>query len=131
VAKHVAGFSSDCEYCQGHRNDISNLVTNLDNLPMTKEDVTDYGRTFRTIIKHLDRRHGIHRGSSIMKVLLVVAGISFVVLVVNFGIGIGTTSGWEPAVENTFRFIQTFSIGLFIASIVGIIIMAIIRQLKM
>ena len=131
-AKHVAGFSPDCEYCQGHRNDISNLVTSLSNLPMTNEDVEGYGITFRSILKHLEKSHGLRRGGSkIMKVLLVVAGISFVVLVVNFYIAFTTTSGWEPAVENTFRFIQTFSIGLFIASIVGIIIMAIIRQLKM
>ncbi|MFC1846524.1 hypothetical protein ACFLYS_00485 [Chloroflexota bacterium] len=61
VAKRVTGFSSDCEYCQGHRNDVSNLVTNLDNLPMTNEDVADYGRTFRTIIKHLKKRHGLNR----------------------------------------------------------------------
>jgi hypothetical protein len=59
VAKIVNTLSSDCEDCQGHRNDISNLVANLGNLPMTNEDVSDYGGTFRNIIKHLKKHHGL------------------------------------------------------------------------
>ena len=72
----------------------------------------------------------VKKRSIIMKVLLVMAGMSAVVTTINFVLWFGTTSGYEPEVENTFRFIQTFSIGLFLASIIGLIIMAIIGRLK-
>ena len=61
VAKRVAGFSYRCEHCQGHRSGISNLVTNLESLPMTNEGVADYGSRFRSIIEHLNKSHGLHR----------------------------------------------------------------------
>jgi len=57
----VGGFSSDCEYCQGHLDDISNLLAKLGNLPMTNEGVTEYGITFRNIVQHLNKQHGLHR----------------------------------------------------------------------
>ena len=61
VAKRVAGFSYRCEHCQGHRNDVSKLITSLDNLPMNNEGVTEYGITFRNIVQHLKKQHGLHR----------------------------------------------------------------------
>ena len=81
VTKRVVGLSSDCEYCQGHRNDISNLVTNLGNLPkMTKEEVVDYGRTFRSILRHLDKHHGLHRSVLNPVILLGIGGLIFLIM---------------------------------------------------
>jgi len=64
----------------------------------------------------------VRRRSRIVKVLLVVAGISFVVITINFIFWFSTASGWEPAVENTFRFIHNSSMGLLLAAIIGIVI---------
>ena len=90
VAKRVVGLSSDCEYCQGHRNDISSLVTDLGNLPkMTEQEAVDYGRTFRSILKHLEKHHGFRsRGSSIALVLLVIGGsISIIMGIISLSPG--------------------------------------------
>ena len=81
VAKRVASLSSDCKYCQGYRNDVSNLVTNLGNLPkMTEEEVPDYGRTFRSILRHLDKRHGLHRNFPNPFILLGIGGLVFLLM---------------------------------------------------
>ena len=60
----------------------------------------------------------VKKRSKLVKVLLVVAGVSFVVMFISFVIGMGTSSGWEP----TFSFINYSSTGLFLASIIGIVI---------
>ena len=78
VAKRVARFSYYCEYCQGHRNDISNLVAKLDNLPMTNEDVADYGRTFRSILKHL-KKHPTLKSRNTGFILMMVGVALFVI----------------------------------------------------
>jgi Na+/alanine symporter len=72
----------------------------------------------------------VNKRSRIVKVLLVVAGISFVVITINFFFWFSTASGWEPAVENTFRFIHNSSMGLLLAAILGIVIVVIAGRLK-
>lgn len=79
VAKRVDSFSSDCEYCQGHHDDISNLVANLGNLPMTNEGVALYGKTFRSILKHLEKNHRL-RGTGFPPVVLILLGIACIAL---------------------------------------------------
>jgi hypothetical protein len=60
VTKRVSNFSSDCKHCQGYRNDISKLVSLLDDsLKMSFNKEANYGRTLRSIIKHLKDNHKI------------------------------------------------------------------------
>ncbi len=114
VVNRVDSFSSDCEYCQGHRNDISNLVAKLDNLPMTNEDIADYSSTFRSIIEHLKKRHGLHRtfGLILPIAAVVVAPLLFMIsfTFVNYGFG---TDSYTPFVLGV--------IGLGIATIIGLV----------
>ncbi len=70
------------------------------------------------------------RRSRILKVLIRVAGLSVVVLIGDTCIGFSTTSGWEPAVENILYFILFSSMGLFLAAIIGILIIVIIGRRK-
>jgi hypothetical protein len=92
VATHVAGFSSDCENCQGHRNDISNLLTKLDNLPMNNEDIADYGRMFRSILKHLKKRHGLGKSLPNPVPYLIAAPLLFIISFTFVNSGFGTDS---------------------------------------
>ncbi len=126
VAKRVVGLSSDCEYCQGHRNDISNLVTDLGNSSkMTKEEVADYGRTFKSVLRHLDKRHGLHRSVLNPAIPLGIGGLIFLIMlfigqyipeysgfivvvyiglfasIIPMGVGIGL--GITRLLENTFK----------------------------
>ncbi|MFC2026760.1 hypothetical protein ACFLUX_02160 [Chloroflexota bacterium] len=83
VAKRVGGFSSDCEYCQGHRNDISKLITDLGNLPkITQEEVADYGRKFRSIIKHLEKHHLLYRIVPTAPYILIPLGIAVLLFII-------------------------------------------------
>ena len=62
VAKRVDTLSSNCEYCQSHKGEISSLVTDLENLPkITKEEISDYDRMFRNLVRHLEKYHKLHR----------------------------------------------------------------------
>jgi hypothetical protein len=72
----------------------------------------------------------VKRRSKLVKALLVIAGISAVVMFINFYFWFSTTSGWEPAVENTFGTIHYSSMGLCLAAIIGILIIAITGRLK-
>jgi len=113
VAKRVTSFSSDCEYCQSHRNDISNLVTDLGNLPkMTEEEVADYGRTFRSIIKHLEKHHGLRRSVPNPFIPL---GIALVVILISL---IAVVSA-ETMADTTE--LAIFYIGCLIAAILLIV----------
>ena len=93
VAKRVDSFSSDCEHCQAHRSDISNLVTNLESLPMTNEDVADYGKTFRSILRHLKKNHGLDKSLPNPVPYLIAAPLLFIVSSVMGSYGLGTDSG--------------------------------------
>jgi hypothetical protein len=79
VAKRIAGFSSDCEHCQGHRKDISNLITNLGNLPMSNEVFANYRRTFGSITNHLEGHNRLHKGFSSGGLILIVVGTALFV----------------------------------------------------
>ena len=92
VAKRVAGFSSDCEHCHGHRNDISKLITNLDNISLTNEEEADYGRTFRIITNHLKKYHRLHRSLPNPVPPLVAAPLLFIISMALLGNGMGTGS---------------------------------------
>ncbi len=94
VVNRVDSFSSDCEDCQAHRNDISNLVAKLDNLPMNNEDIADYSSTFRSIIEHLKKRHGLHRtfGLILPIAAVVVAPLLFMISLSLMSYGFGTDS---------------------------------------
>ncbi len=72
----------------------------------------------------------VKKCSKLVKVLLVVAGISAVVMFINFFFWFSTTSGWEPAVENTFSTIHYSSMGLILAAGIGILIIVIAGRLK-
>ncbi len=128
VAKRMTSFSSDCEYCQGHRNDISNLVTDLGNLPkMTEEEVADYGITFRSILRHLDKHHGLHRSVPNPGIPLGIGGLILLIVVIMFPIAVLATSFGD---SNIFRI---FYIGLFIISIILLIVgvvLGIIRHIR-
>ena len=115
VAKRVADFSSDCKDCQGHRNDISNLLTSLGNLPMTNEEEADYGRTFRSILKHLKKNHGLDRSLPNPVPYLIAAPLLFIISFTFVNYGFGTDSG-TPFVLG--------AIGLFVA--VGIFPVAVV-----
>jgi hypothetical protein len=98
VAKRVADFSSDCELCQDHRNDVSKLVADLKNLPeITKEEVAGYGRTLRTVIKHIQKYHLLNR-SGLNPVLPL--GIAVLLSVISYGLiaisdgSMGDIRGW-------------------------------------
>ena len=117
AAKRVTSFSSGCEYCQGHRNDISNLVADLGNLPkMTEEEVADYGRKFRSILRHLDKHHGLHRSVPNPGIPLGIGGLILLIVVIMLPIGILATS------FGTFDIIGIVYIGLFITSIIFLIV---------
>jgi hypothetical protein len=124
VATHVAGFSSRCENCQGHRNDISNLVTGLENLSkITREEVSDYDRTLRSLVEHLKKRHGLHRtfGLILPIAAVVVAPLLFMISLSLMSYGFGTDS-YTPFVLG--------AIGLGIATIIGLVgvVLGIIRR---
>ncbi len=68
-------YSSPCEYCLYHRNDISKLVADLKNLPeLTDEAVTNYGVTFKTITEHLEKHHELRRAPSKSRELMTLIG---------------------------------------------------------
>lgn len=115
AAKRMADFSSDCEQCQAHRNDISNLVTDLGNLPeITKDEVTNYGRTFRNIIKHIEKYHRLRR--SVPNPLILI-GIALPILLMSV-IFIGS-AGHDVTVS--LHIIAIAFIGSIIAAIVLIV----------
>jgi len=120
VAKRVTSFSSDCEYCQGHRNDISNLVTDLGNLPkMTEEEVAGYGRTFRSILRHLNKHHGLHRS---VPNPLIPLGIALVIPLIYFVIADQIIDRWtEEHIGIRIIGILIFIIPMIIAIVFGII----------
>jgi len=114
VAKHVAGFSSNCEDCQGHRNDISNLLAKLDNLPMNNEDIADYGRTFRSILKHLNKRHGLGKSLPNPVPYLIAAPLLFIISLTMASYGFGTDSAtfFVPGFIGLLVAICTFLVGV-------------------
>ncbi len=119
VAKQVATLSSGCEYCQGHRNDISKLVADLKNLPeITHEEVADYGRTFRSIMKHLEKNHGDPMKSSKSKGCLIGAIgciVSPILFIVGIFLSIYPQSFWEGTPDGPiFWFFTLLSIAVLI-----------------
>jgi hypothetical protein len=137
VAKQVAALSSYCEYCQGHRNEISKLVADLKNLPeiITKENVADYRRTFGNIMNHLEKNHDLRRdpmkdskstggeenskkrqGCSIIAMGCIVSPILFIV---GFLLSIRGQSFLESTPEwPIFWLFTSLSIAVFVISIV-------------
>ena len=67
--------------------------------------------------------------TKIVEVLLMVALISVAVLFVNLGIGLSSQGEWG-LVNNILPYINYISVGLFLAAIIGIFIIAIIGRLK-
>ena len=127
IAKRVDSLSSDCEYCQGHRNDISNLVTDLDNLSdITKEEVSDYDRTFRSLVGHLEKRHGLHRIVPTTPYILIPLGIAVLLA----GISYAMTLSASGKVDDTIGWLGVG--GLFVAAAIFIagVILGIIRLFR-
>jgi hypothetical protein len=123
VAKRVASFSSDCEHCQEHRNDISKLVTNLDGLPMKNEDVADYGRTFRSILKHLKKRHGLGKSLPSPVPYLIAAPLLFIISSVMGSYGLGTDS-------DTFFVLGAIGLPVAICTFLVGVVLSILRPKK-
>ena len=124
VAKRVTSFSSDCEYCQGHRNDISNLVTDLANLPkMTEEEVADYGRTFRSILKHLEKHHGLHRSvpSLVIPLAIVAIGGLISLIMVPFVLSAEDMAEFGSVGVGLFIGIILLGVGVVVGVVSGII----------
>jgi len=62
VSKRIASFSSDCKNCRRFQDGISSLVSYFDDSPkVTFEKEASYGKTFRSIIKHLEENHKLCR----------------------------------------------------------------------
>ena len=72
----------------------------------------------------------VKRRSRIVKVLLVVAGISFAVQIVTMGIGLSANSRWGPTGDIIFSTIYYSSMGLILAAGIGILIIVIAGRLK-
>ena len=123
VAKHVSGFSSDCEKCQGHSKDISNLVTKLGNLPMTNEDIADYGRTFRSILKHLKKRHGLDKSLPNPVPYLIAAPLLFIISSAMGSYGLGTDS-------DTFFVLGAIGLPVAICTFLVGVVLSILRPKK-
>jgi len=123
VAKRVVGFSSDCEYCHGHRNDISNLVTDLRNLPeITKEEVANYSRTFRSILKHLEKHHGLHRSvpSLVIPLAIVAIGGLISLIMVPFVLSAEDMAEFGSVGVGLFIGIILLGVGVVVGVVLGI-----------
>ncbi|MFC1846498.1 hypothetical protein ACFLYS_00355 [Chloroflexota bacterium] len=114
AAKRVDTFSSDCEHCQGHRNDISKLVTNLENLPkITEKEVSYYDRTLR----NLEKRHGLHRIVPTALYILIPLLIAIVALLIYLGIAhlqdsqVDLSDGIARIIIGSLLFIITMIVG--------------------
>ena len=123
VAIHVAGFSSNCEHCKGHRNDISNLLTKLDNLPMNNEDIADYGRMFRSILKHLKKRHGLGKSLPNPVPYLIAAPLLFIISLPMASYGFGMPS-------TTFFVLGTIALLVAICAFLVGVVLGILRLLR-
>lgn len=72
VAKRVSSFSSICSDCYNNRQDISNLLIDInDPSQMTVVEVKNYGNIFRRIIKHLENQHKLVKEGIILRSVLI------------------------------------------------------------
>ena len=72
----------------------------------------------------------VKRRSKLVKTLLRIAGISAVVMFINFYFWFSTTSEWEPAIESIFTTTHYSFMGLCLAAIIGIVVIVIIGRLQ-
>jgi len=72
----------------------------------------------------------VKRRSRIVKILLVVAGITFAVYIVTMGIGLSANGQWGATGDIIFSTIHYVSMGLISTAIIGILIIAITGRQK-
>jgi len=117
VTKRVTSFSSDCKHYQEHRNDISNLVNNLGKSLKNEEEVTIYGRTFRRILTHLGKHHGLHSKVLNPTIPLAIGVPIFLIAVI---IGLSAEDFGDPNLGIALICFIIGSIFLIVGTIIGI-----------
>jgi hypothetical protein len=85
VARRVADFSTECQECRDFRNKMTDLSEKLTHSPqVTRREYRSYLTTFKKVIKHLRRKHGLVEDKQYIK-RFVSIGVAFGLSLIVFG----------------------------------------------